>query len=200
MAEEDRRTHAEESIAPRFTRAMRATVSPYGMYTDPPIVALLTAITVTAALALRLQAPGELPVAALVVLAVLPILAAVGLGLALLGARAQVVDWLTSLPFPVENVNGLLHGVADHLQVRFRESRPDRSELNDALEGIDEECFVLEFEGETDLEVQLKIGVLDSKWNPSRAAHRRFRRVQAMVEQVLVPLHEQHPIDDVWVS
>lgn len=200
MVEEDRRTHAEESIAPRFTRAMRATTSRYGMYTDPPIVALATAATVTAALAIGVNSGGPVPVAALVALAVLPIVISVGVGVALRSARAGVVGWLMGLPFPVENVNGLLHGVADRLRVRFRSTRPDRSELNAALEAVHEDCFVLEFEGDDDeLEVELKIGVLDSKYNPCRSAYQRYRRVQRMVERVLVPLAEKHPIVDVWV-
>lgn len=199
MVDQDRRTEADESMAPRLTRAMRATTSLYGMYTDPPIVALGTAITTTAALALGVQPNSPIPLPALAVFALLPVLGAVVVALTLLGARDKLVDWLASLPFAVVNMNGLLHGVGDRLCVRFQETRPDRDELNAALEAVHEDCFVLEFEGDDDLEVELKIGVLDSKWNPSRAAYRRFCRVQEMVARVLTPVAGEHPITDVRI-
>ncbi|MBW2526303.1 MAG: hypothetical protein JRI23_19130 [Deltaproteobacteria bacterium] len=196
---EDRRAHAEESVAPRFTRVMRATTSPWGTYTDPPIVALATAVTATAALGVGMRVGDAAPLPLLVVVALLPVWVSLGVGLSLLSARAKVVEWLVSLPFPVENMNGLLHGVGDRIRVRFEKTRPDRDALNAALEAVHEDCFVLEFEDETDLEVECKIGVLESKHNPTRAAYRRYRRVQQMIERVLVPISDEHPIADVWI-
>ena len=186
-------------MAPRFTRAMRAATSPHGMYTDPPIVAVGTAVTLMVALAIGMQSDNRIPMAALAAVALLPLAVSVVLAVSQLSARDKVIDWLTSLPFAVENMNGLLNGVADRLSVRFAATRPDRKTLNAALEAVHEDCFVLEFEGDVDLEVELKIGVLDSKYNPSLAAHRRYRRVRQMITQVLVPIAADHPIDEVRI-
>lgn len=197
---EDRRTHAEESVAPMFSRMMRATVSPYGPLIDLPIISFATAATALIALGVGIKATGQVPVVALAVFAVLPILVGAVISLFLRGARAQVIAWLVTVPFPIENMNGLLNGVAEKLCVRFRETRPSREELMEALEAVHPDCFVMEFAGETDLDVEVKIGVLDSKYNPTRANYKRYRRVQQLVEQALVPLADKYPIKDVWVS
>ena len=48
--------------------------------------------------------------------------------------------------------------------------------------------------------VGIRIGVVDSKRNPAASNHRRYARVVALVEQVLVPLAERHPIASVRVK
>ena len=42
--------------------------------------------------------------------------------------------------------------------------------------------------------IEVRIGVLESKGNPSASNFQRYARVQALVERVLVPLSEQYPI------
>lgn len=186
-------------MAPRFTRAMRAATSPYGMYTDPPIVAVGTALSLMAALAIGMQGDNRVPALVLAAVALGPLLLSIVLAVSQLSARAEVVDWLAGLPFAVENMNGLLNGVADRLSVRFLTTRPDKKTLSAALEAVHEDCFVLEFEGDVDLEVELKIGVLESKYNPSLCAHRRYRRVRQIVDRVLVPMAADHPIEEVRI-
>jgi hypothetical protein len=198
-SDSERRQDAEESMVRRFTRAMRATVSPYGMLTDPPLVALATAVVVMVVAAIGTFVSGPIVTWLLVALALVPVAVAVVVDASLRRARAQVVDWLVTLPFPVQNMNGLLNGVGDRLRVCFRSSRPSRAELNAALGAVHADCFALEFEGDGDLEVEMKIGVLDSKLNPTRAHYQRYRRVVEMVERVLVPLADEHPIDAVWI-
>jgi hypothetical protein len=191
------RQHAEEAVVRRFSRAMRASCSPLGPLTDPMIVGAATAVLVMLAGALYGGA-GATMRNLLVGAAGVPIALALVVSIAQLNSRARVIDWLASLPFPVENVNGLLNGVATHLRVRFAdaESLPQREELNELLDPIDPNCFALEFE---DADVALRIGVLDSKYNPARSSYLRYLRVRA-ITAVLLPMHERHPIRDVWVS
>ena len=58
---ESLRQHAEEAVAPRFSRAMRASCSPLGPLTDPVIVGAATAVLVMLAGARFSKLPDELP-------------------------------------------------------------------------------------------------------------------------------------------
>lgn len=192
------RLRAHEAVAARFSRTMNACTSPLGVATDLPIVAAAGAVTVTGALLWLTLAPSPPPGWALWLLALAPF----GLGalatLALAGARTKVVAWLAAVPFPVENVNGLLNGVAQNLRVRFVKAVPGRAELDEGLARVHEDSFVLDFH-EEEPEVELRIGVLDSKVNPSRSNHLRYCRVRRIVAEVLVPLHEKRPIESVRI-
>jgi hypothetical protein len=188
---------AAEAVAERFTRPMRATTSRYGALTDPPLVCMAIAGVVT--LSLILYTVGvigrpELPFVYGVV--ALPIVIAVIAHLTMAPARERVVAWLAAQPFPIENVNALLNGVGQHLVVRFRDSHPERDALNTILEQVDDQCFALEYHA-VDPEIEIRIGVVDSKVNPTGAAYRRYRRVQEMIERCLVPVSADHPI--AWV-
>lgn len=198
--DEDRRKQAEESIAPRFSRLMGSTVSPYGMFTDPPLVSVLTAGTMFTALYLAARYPDPMVRGGLAVFALAPVIAALIITVRLRQARGRVVDWLAGLPFPIVNMNGLLHGVAHHLTIRFEESRPPKHELNEVLEGVHPDSFALEFAEDGKLEVDVLIGVLDSKLNPARAHYQRFRRVTELVERVLIPMSKRHPITQILVG
>lgn len=195
-----RRAAAEETVAARLSRIMKATTSPVGALTDPPLVSGVAGLVVVVAIVLinlEILDPSQLTEAALV--AALPIVTAVVVTIALSGARAKVVDWLAAQPFPIDNVNALLNGVAQNLVVRFEGEPPGRDAFNERLEAIDPECFALEY-AKDEPEVEVRIGVGDSKINPAGANHRRYRRVQAIVAQALVPLHADHPIVSVRVS
>ncbi len=198
------RERAEQSISARFTRVMNATTSRWGMFTDPSIIGLCTApVAVGLLAAIRLEAAPGL-VTGLEILAALPVTVAVLLALALTGARSQVVAWLASVPFPVENMNGVLNGLGEALEVTFRDGGPDVKALNAALDAVSPECFVSstfdEAPAGSPAVVEVRIGVVDSTRNPSVSNHRRFLRVQALVAGVLVPLAEGHPIAEVRVK
>lgn len=196
-----RRRQANELVARRFSRLMNAASSPLGVWSDPPVIALAGAVTVTTALLVARFVVTPPPSWALWSFALAPFVLGACAILAISGARAKVVDWLASLPFPVENMNGLLNGVGQNLVIRFRDSRPTRDELDAALQAVHEDCFALEFhEQDPKIEVEARIGVLDSKLNPPRAHYRRYRRVREIVERALVPLSERHPIESVRVS
>lgn len=191
---------ADESVATKLTRVMKATTSPLGVVTDPPLVCVAVALVVVTSVILynrRVIDATLIPV--VLAVAALPIVVAIAVTLMLAGARKRVVDWIGSLPFVIDNVNGLLDGVAQNLVVRFAGGPPDRDALNDRLEEIHEDCFALEVKPD-DPEVAIRIGVIDSKINPAGANHRRYRRVIALVEQALVPLHDEHPIEAVRVE
>lgn len=199
IAPEDRLTQASESVARRFSRLMNATTSPLGVLTDPPIVGVATAFGVLA-LAIGL-ARGVQPTVllALEVLAILPIVVAVGLSLALARARREVVAWLAELPFPIENLNSLLCGVGDELVVCFEGRLPELSELNAALDAVHPEAFASAIHEET-REAVIKVGVIRSKHNPSASNYRRYERFRAIVSEVLVPLAGEREIRRVYVA
>src|SRR5262245_61763765 len=95
------RQRAEESVALRFNRIMNATTSPSGILCDPPVVAVCMAPLVLVLLgAIQLDASRGV-VGALGALLALPLVVAIGVSLALLGARRRVIEWLGGLPFPV---------------------------------------------------------------------------------------------------
>src|SRR5262245_56056229 len=127
------RTRAEESIATRFTRIMNATTSRYGVLSDPPIVAMCTSPLLIALLAARRLDADPLVIDALSVLVALPLFVAVVVSLALLGARRRVVDWLAGLPFPVENMNAVLNGLGEGLEITFAGECPLTPALNAEL-------------------------------------------------------------------
>ena len=204
---ESARTRASDSVSSRFTRMMNATTSRWGMFTDPSVVGVATAPSVVALVAaLRLEAP-PVVILALEVLAAAPLVVAIVLTIGLVGARARVIDWLASLPFPVENLNAVLNGLGDSLVVSFRDDAPAVPEINVALEKVCAESFVTE-SGPEGAEprsneprwIDVRIGVGDSKRNPAATNWQRFERVQAIVHDVLVPLAERHPIVEVRVK
>jgi hypothetical protein len=194
------RDRAAESISARFTRTMNATTSPWGMLTDASIVGVATAPAFLALLvAIRVDAaPGV--ITALEAIAATPLALAVALALGLSGARSRVIDWLASLPFPLENVNALLNGVGETLEITFRGARPEVADLNRALDQVSEESFVADNAAEGHPWMEVRIGVVDDKRNPAASNHRRYRRVRAIVSQVLVPLGDRFPIAEVRVK
>ncbi len=196
---QDRLKDAEQSVAKRFSRIMCAATSPVGVLTDPPVVGLTAAVLLPIAIALYQTVLAPEQVYVIYGAVALPILVAVGAWLSLLGARRNVVRWLATLPFPVDNVNALLNGVGQNLLVRFAETPPDRAALNALLEQVHVDSFALEY-AEEEPEVEVRIGVLDSKFNPAAANYRRYSRTQQLVEDCLVPLSKDHRIESVRVA
>ncbi len=202
------RQRAEQSIAVRFNRVMNATTSRWGVLSDPPVVAVTTAPALVALLAaMRLEASPTV-ILALEVVTALPITIAVVITLALLGARRGVVEWLSGAPFPIENANALLNGLGESLEVTFAGACPSTPELNEALERVSPEAFVVsapdaageKAKGAPPALVEVRIGVVESKRNPAASNHARYRRVRALVEEALGPLSARFPIAEVRVK
>ena len=194
----DARARADESVATRFSRVMNATISPLGALTDPPIIAMITAVLLLAFLgAMRMDVGGLVPL--LGVVAALPVSVAFATSLVLLGGRKRVVEWIATLPFPLENMNAILNGLGESLEVTFEGERPSGPDLNAALERIHPDAFVTRHEPE-ERTVEIRIGVVDSKRNPSASNHARYARLQRIVTEVLVPLATERPIVTVRVK
>jgi hypothetical protein len=199
------RAFVEENVAKKFTRVMNATPVRWGILSDVTISA--AAASVVLAIGLAIASHSKNGVAILVAsaaVAAVPIVVTVVASIALHGSRAAVIDWLEKVPFPVENINALLAGVADTIEVYFKQlppgaSLPVRAELQPMLEAVSEDALMLGDRPEERL-VEIKIGVVDSKRNPLRTNHERYNRLVRIVSEVLVPLSEKLPIDRVHVQ
>jgi hypothetical protein len=196
------RERAEQSVSARFTRIMNATTSRYGMFSDPPVVAILSGIgLITLLAALHLGASSDVAYALAGIMA-LPIVAALLITVGLFGARTRVIDWIAGIPFPVENMNAVLNGLGEFLEVHFKEGGPTAAELNKELDKVHPDCFVMKVipeEGTVET-IELRIGVVDSKRNPAATNYQRYERVRAIVERVLIPLSKRFPITEVRVK
>jgi len=195
----DPQQRADQSVAKRFSRQMCAATSPQGVLTDPSVVGATAAVLAIIAVALYQTVLAPEQVFVIYAAVALPVVLAAAAWLSLLGARKKVVSWLAGLPFSVENVNSLLNGVGQNLVIRFAQQPPDRDVLNDRLERIYPDCFALEYAAE-EPEVEVRVGVIDSKLNPASATHRRYVRVHRLIDEALVPMSEDHPIEVVFVS
>lgn len=190
------REEAASRVAERFTRIMRATMSPYGMLTDPPLVWAAMAVVAVPSIVLgNLALLPEGSIKWVVALIASPPLTGMAIYLVLAKARDRAIDWLMSLPFTLDNINALLSGAGTGLLLRFDGPTPSREVLTELVDSVHEECFALEFHPDHP-EVELRIGVADSKLNPAMANHRRFQRVRAMLD-ALISMSEKHPIQ--WV-
>ena len=190
---------ADQSVSTRFTRLMNATTSPRGVLTDPPLVALASGVLLLSFLGALGAGLDPAVVRALGVLAALPLTVAVLVSLALLGARRRVIAWLARQPFPVENMNAVLNGLGESLEVTFAGPPPAASEINPELDKVHPDAFVTGGVEEART-IDIRIGVIDSKRNPAASNHQRYARVLLLVERVLVPLAERHPIESVRVK
>ncbi|MEZ4298658.1 MAG: hypothetical protein R3B70_27145 [Polyangiaceae bacterium] len=190
-------TEASELVADRFSRVMNATTSPLGVASDPPVAAVATAVFLVAYLAARRMDAPPIAQTVLLVLVAAPLAVAVLVALSLLGARRRVVTWLAGLPFAVENMNAILNGLGDGLEITFKASVPETPALNAKLDEIHTDCFVTDAK---DQAVTVRIGVVEDKRNPAASNHRRYRRVRELVERVLLPLNAEHPIETVRVK
>ncbi|XXX82301.1 hypothetical protein WMF30_26435 [Sorangium sp. So ce134] len=190
---------AAESVSARFTRMMNASTSRWGVLTDPPLVALASGVLLLAFLAALGRDAGPSVVRALGALALAPIALALAVSVALRGARRAVVAWIARQPFPVENLNAVLNGLGEALEVTFAGAVPDTAELNVELDKVHPDAFVTG--GVEDARtLDIRIGVVDSKRNPAATNHQRYARVRELVERVLVPLAERYPIQSVRVK
>ncbi|WP_437594211.1 hypothetical protein [Sorangium sp. So ce1000] len=190
---------ADQSVSARFTRLMNASTSRWGVLTDPPLVALASGVFLLVFLGAlgRDASPGIARALGALVLA--PITIALVVSVALRGARRAVVAWLARQPFPVENLNAVLNGLGEALEVTFAGATPEATELNVELDKVHPDAFVTGGVEEART-LDIRIGVVDSKRNPAATNHQRYARVRELVERVLVPLAERYPIEVVRVK
>jgi len=209
MAEPAAHARAAESVATRFTRIMNAATSRWGVVTDPPVLALATGFFLILLMAsLRISAVESLiPIFA--VLTALPVVVGLVVSLALMGARARVITWLAALPFPVENLNAVLNGLGDEMEITFASSCPQAAEVNSLLDAVSPDAFVTRAPGvRSDAAtpaddrpiLEVRIGVVDSARNPSASNFQRYERVRTLIDTVLVPLHAKHALIEVRIK
>jgi hypothetical protein len=191
---------ASECVAEKFTRVMNATPSPLAPFCDPMAASILSGAIVAAGFfAIRRSNDAALLYAVLAV-AVVPLVASLLLSAALRGSRDKIVAWLCSLPFPLDNLNALLAGLGDTIEIVFAPGAelPTRATLQPRLDAIsDDVLLVRERLDERTLEVRL--GIIDSKRLPLRTNHARWNRFVEVMEKVVIPLSKNTPIERVRV-
>jgi hypothetical protein len=197
------RVRAEESIAEHFTRVMMATPSRWGVLCDVALGATCSAVIIVIGLVIARLVEHSGPVLSMTVaVAAIPLAITIAAPIALRGSRGAVVDWLAGLPFPVENLNSLLAGLGDRIEVTFADSvtaLPLRAELQASLDTVSEAIVVLRCDIEDHL-LAIQLGVPDSRRNPFGANHARWERLVVVVERILIPLSKRLPIERLLVA
>jgi hypothetical protein len=112
------------------------------------------------------------------------------------GTRDKVVAWLTTLPFPVDNLNALLAGVGDTVELVFAPgaAMPARTDLQPRLETVSDDILLVK-ERPDERTVEIKLGVIDSKRVPLYTNYQRWKRLCEVTEKVFAPLAQQTPIE-----
>ena len=191
---------ASDSIAERFTRVMNATPSPLGVLSDFITASVVSGAVIVGGLFGVRNSHDVTSLYVVLLFAALPLAACWAISLTMGGARAKVVAWLTSLPFAVDNLNTLLAGSGDTLEVIFREGAalPVRTGLQPELDAISEDVLFVKARPE-ERAVEIRLGIIDSKRIPLKSNHDRWKRMVAVVERVLVPLARTAPIERIRV-
>ena len=191
---------ASESVAEKFTQVMKATPSPIGAFCDLTAASALSGFLLVVGLFAirRSSAPGLLYT--VLAVAAVPLAASALLSTTLGGSRAAVVRWLASLPFPVENINALLAGFGDTLEVFFESgsSLPTRTSLQPKLDEVSDDILLVK-ERPEERSIEIRLGIIDSKRMPVRTNHHRWKRLVLVVEKTLVPLSKTSPIRKVLI-
>jgi hypothetical protein len=191
---------ATESVAEKFTRVMNATPSPIGRFCDLTVASVLSGLLLVVGLfAIRKSTDPRSLYVALAVAAV-PLTVSALLLTTLGASRAKVVGWLSSLPFPVENLNALLAGLGDTIEIHFEidAELPTRASLQPKLEEVSDDILLVK-ERPDERSVEIRLGIIDSKRMPLVTNHRRWTRLVALCERTLVPLAKTTPIRKVLV-
>jgi len=193
-------TEASECVAEKFTRVMNATPSPLGPFSDFTAASVLAGAIVAGGFfgIRRSNDPSLLYV--VLALAAVPLVASAFLSLSLRGSRAKVVEWLCALPFPVDNLNAILAGLGDTVEIVFAADAhlPTRVTLQPRLEAVSEDVLLLK-ERSDERTLEIRLGVIDSKRLPLRSNHRRWQRLLDLMEKVIVPLAQSNAIERVRI-
>jgi len=191
---------ASESVAEKFTRVMNATPSPLGVYGDLGAASVVSGVLIVIGLfAIRHStSPSSLYLALAV--AAFPLVASALLSTALTGSRKVVVAWLASLPFPVDNLNALLAGLGDTIEVHFEPgvALPTRALLQPKLDEVSDDVLLVK-ERPDEGSIEIRLGIIDSKRMPMRTNHQRWKRLVEVVEKTLVPLAKTSPIRKILI-
>ncbi len=182
----------DSSLAERFTPQMNAATSRFGAVSDIPIAFAVTAVLVVVLVLLHRVVP-SLGLAVLGPIAAVPLVACVVVHVALRGARKQVVAWVATVPFPLDNLNAVLSGAGEYFTIQFAAGLPSRESVNTLLETVCPRGFVIDID-EGQRIISARFGIDDSKHNPLGSAYERYERMRELVSGPLSQLHATHPI------
>lgn len=196
------RAQAEDSVAAQFTRVMNATPSPWGICSDFVLAGVLGGLIAFVGLLVgpRLLRP-ETALGIVIGLVAVPFVISGAVSYALRErSRRLVVDWIGRFPFEIVNLNAVLAGLGDTVELTFCEgvALPARSFLQPKLEQISDDLLVTAERPEQRL-IEIRLGVIDSKHLAQRTNHERWRRLCATMERVVLALHETNPIERVVI-
>jgi hypothetical protein len=193
-------TEANECVAEKFTRVMNATPSPLGPLCDLMAASILSGALVVGGLYGIRRSTDASALYAVLALAAVPLVASLLLSATLRGSRAKVVGWLGTVPFPVDNLNALLAGLGDTVEIVFAPGvdLPTRATLQPRLDAISEDMLLVK-ERPEERTVEIRMGIIDSKRMPLRTNHQRWKRLVALMEKVVVPLGQSRTIERVRI-
>jgi hypothetical protein len=188
-------TEADECVAEKFTRVMNATPSAVGPFSDLMAASVLSAAIVAVGLFVIRHASDASALYTVLAVAAVPLAVSLLLSASQRGARDKVVAWLCSVPFPVDNLNSLLAGTADTVELFFAPgtAMPLRADLQPRLESVSADILLVK-ERPDERSVEIRLGVIDSKRMPFSTNHQRWKRLCEVTEKVFVPLAKQSPI------
>ena len=193
-------TEANECVAEKFTRVMNATPSKLGPFSDLMAASILAGALVAVGFFAIRRSSDAAALYAVLALATVPLVASLILSASLAGSRAKVIAWLCSVPFPVDNLNALLAGLGDTIEIVFAPGAdlPSRATLQPRLETISEDVLLVK-ERPEERTLEVRLGVIDSKRLPLRTNHARWNRFIDVTEKVLVPLSQKTAIERVRI-
>jgi hypothetical protein len=191
---------ASESVAEKFTRVMNATPSPLGAFCDLTAASVVSGVLIVVGFFAIRRSTDPVSLYVAIAVALSPLAASWLLSTTLGGSRAKVVSWLSSLPFPIANMNALLAGLGDTIEVEFEPGGqiPERASLQPKLDAISDDVVLVKERPELSI-IEIRLGVIDSKRMPLVTNYRRWRRLLEVVERALVPLSKTAPIRRVLV-
>jgi hypothetical protein len=189
-------SEASESIAVKFTRVMNATPSPLGPLSDFISASFVSAVIIAIGLFVIRRSADPAALYAVLSAAAVPFAVCAVVSFKLRGTRQEVVAWLTTLPFPVDNLNSLLAGLGDTVELVFTPgtAMPARADLQPRLETVSDDILLVK-ERPDERTVEIRLGVIDSKRLPLHSNHQRWKRFCEVTEKVLAPLAQQSPIE-----
>jgi hypothetical protein len=193
-------TEANDCVAEKFTRVMNATPSPLGPLCDLMAASILSGALVVGGLYGIRRSTDASALYAVLAVAAVPLVASLLLSATLRGSRAKVVGWLGTVPFPVDNLNALLAGLGDTVEIAFAPGvdLPTRAVLQPRLDAISEDVLLVK-ERPEEKTVEIRLGIIDSKRMPLRTNHQRWKRLVELMEKVVVPLGRSHTIERVRI-
>ena len=188
-------TEASECVAEKFTRVMNATPSPLGPVSDLMLASVISGLLIVAGF---FGVRGTTGAPYLVIaLAAMPLTASVVLyALFVRKSREKVVAWLCTIPCPIDNMNNILAGMGDTIEIVFTAGSelPNRASLQPSLDAISDDVLLVNARPEARA-IEIRLGIIDSKRLPFHTNHQRWKRFVDVMEKVIVPLSKTKPIE-----